>query len=331
MLSYEYRQFLNEKVRQYLPSRRWYHGNKINFKCPICGDGKTGHKHRAWWYDETASFYCWNQCGGMSGIKFLELISGQNYDDIKREYLQLFIKNKDSLSLSGDYDIPKDEPSIFDLQQIVKPEWKNQLTNQAQSYLKKRLVLDAPFLKDTLYSWTNKKNQEYILIPWTLNGVQAYYQLNDFQKHGSIKYIFPKDKKKLIYGLDNIDISYDKIICFEGVYDSLFVKNGIALGTKAITDYQLKLIKERFPRHQIVISFDNDDAGMQSMEKLVKSDNDFKFFRWFDDTTPEKDINEYVLSSKNVNIFSDPAKLDTMIYNKLVLKMWMIQNNKWKN
>lgn len=57
-----------------------------------------------------------------------------------------------------------------------------------------------------------------------------------------MKYLFPKDKKKLIAGLDNIDISWPYIIVFEGFYDSLFVKNGICSGTKSITDYQLKLI-----------------------------------------------------------------------------------------
>ena len=54
--------------------------------------------------------------------------------------------------------------------------------------------------------------------------------------------MFPKGKKKLIAGLDNIDISWPYIIVFEGFYDSLFVKNGICSGTKSITDYQLKLI-----------------------------------------------------------------------------------------
>ena len=193
MLSWEYRQFLNEKIRQYLPAQRWQHGNKINFRCPICGDGKTSHKHRAWWFDETASFYCWNQCGGMSGIRFLEYISGENYEDIKREYLKLFAKNHDSFSLSAQYEVPKEEPSLFELKPIVKPEWKNPLSEKAKQYLKDRLVSEAPFFKDPLYTWTSKNSQEYILIPWKINGVDAYYQLNDFEKHGSMKYIFPKD------------------------------------------------------------------------------------------------------------------------------------------
>lgn len=52
-----------------------------------------------------------------------------------------------------------------------------------------------------------------------------------------MKYIFPKDSKKLVFGLDNIDVSWPYVICFEGVYDSLFVKNGIATGTKSLSDY----------------------------------------------------------------------------------------------
>ena len=52
-----------------------------------------------------------------------------------------------------------------------------------------------------------------------------------------MKYIFPKDMKKLMYGIDNIDISFPYIFLFEGVFDSVFVKNGIATGTKAVTAY----------------------------------------------------------------------------------------------
>ena len=167
------------------------------------------------------------------------------------------------------------------------------------------------------------------MIPWRLNGVDAYFQLNDFQKLHSLKYIFPKDKKKLLYGLDNIDISWPYIIVFEGVYDSLFVKNGIASGTKSVSDYQLKLIKERFPRHQIVISFDNDKSGITSMTKLLKNGSDFKYFKWFNKNTQQKDINEYVLSKGNVNIFTNTSILEKMIVDKLLMKMFLIQSGLW--
>ncbi|MBP5784566.1 MAG: toprim domain-containing protein, partial [Methanobrevibacter sp.] len=201
-----------------------------------------------------------------------------------------------------------------------------------KAYLESRKVLDAPFLKDPLFStYGSKKDEEYILIPWKLNGVDAYWQVNDFLKLKSMKYMFPKGCKKLIYGLDNVDPSYKKIFAFEGVYDSLFVKNGIATGTKAITEYQMRLIKERWPHHEVVVSFDNDAPGFASTKKLIEKNMATKFFVWFDANTKEKDINERVLALNDVNMFSDKKKLDKMTYDALQLKLWMISNNKWKD
>lgn len=330
MLSYEYIQFLNEKVLEYLPHNYVKIGDKLNMRCPICGDSKkSSTKRRGWYYMKNASFYCFNCSTGMSGIKFLEFISGNNYNDIRKEYMKLYLKTGQNPNLSASFEAPTNEPSVFELQSIVKPEWKQPLSDKAKEYLSKRKVNEAPFLKETLYSCYTKKGEEYIMIPWRLNGVDAYFQLNDFQKLHSLKYIFPKDKKKLLYGLDNIDISWPYIIVFEGVFDSLFVKNGIATGTKSVTDYQLKLIKERFPRHQIVISFDNDKAGIASMIKLLKNGTDFKYFKWFNKNTEQKDINDYVLSKQNVNIFTNTSILEKMIVDKLLMKMFLIQSGLW--
>lgn len=330
MLSYEYIQFLNEKVLEYLPHNYVRIGDKLNMRCPICGDSKKSTtKRRGWYYMKNASFYCFNCSTGMSGIKFLEFISGSSYADIRKEYMKLYLKTGQSLSLSASYEVPNEEPSVFQLQSIVKPEWKQALSDKAKAYLSERKVTEAPFLKENLYSCYTKKGEEYIMIPWRLNGVDAYFQLNDFQKLHSLKYIFPKDKKKLLYGLDNIDISWPYIIVFEGVYDSLFVKNGIASGTKSVSDYQLKLIKERFPRHQIVISFDNDKSGITSMTKLLKNGSDFKYFKWFNKNTQQKDINEYIISKGNVNIFTNTSILEKMIVDKLLMKMFLIQSGLW--
>ena len=254
MLSYEYIQFLNDKIVQYLPQPNVQVGDKINFRCPVCGDSKkSSTKKRGWFYKNTASFYCFNCSTALSGIKFLKLLSGSDYDAIHREYVNLFLKSGLDNSLSSTIWTPNsadDEPSVFNLKPVLDSNMKKPLTTKAKEYLASRRVLDAPFLKEPLYSIVSKDGkEEYILIPWKVNGVDAYYQVNDFLKLKAMKYMFPKGKKKLLYGLDNIDPNYKRIFAFEGVYDSLFVKNGIAVGTKAITDYQLKLVKERFPHH----------------------------------------------------------------------------------
>jgi len=331
MISFEYRQFLNEKVMEYLHNYVRI-GDKLNFRCPLCGDShKSATKKRGWWYMQSASYYCFNCGTGMSGIKFLESISGSAYEDIKKEYTKLFLKSGLSSNLSSYFNVPNSEPTIFDIQPLVKSEWKKPLSEEAYEYLEKRLVTKSPFFTNNFYSWISKNGNEYILIDWILNGVDAYFQLNDYKKFGNMKYIFPKDTKKLIYGLDSIDITWPYIIVFEGVYDSLFVKNGIAVGTKAITDYQLKIIQERFPQHQIVISFDNDSSGLESMQKLVESKHDFKFFKWFDANTKQKDINDYIMHKNDVNIFSDKDVLEKLIIGKLSMKMYLIRNGFWKD
>lgn len=332
MLSFEYIQFLNQKVLDYLPNNRIKTGNKYNFRCPFCGDSKKSlNKKRGWWYINTASYYCFN-CGcGMSGIKFLEAISGSNYTDIHKEYTRLFLKSGLNIKLSADI-IDTNKTDLFHLKSIINPDYKNPLSEKALEYLENRKVLEAPFFNDKLYScYTKDKSEEFILIPWKLNGVEAYYQINDFQHLHSLKYIFPKNKKKLIAGLDNIDITFPYIFVFEGYYDSVFVKNGVCVGTKAITDFQLNIIRERYPKHQIVISFDNDLAGIQSMIKLLKTNNNFKYFKWFNKNTKEKDINDFIKAKENVNIFSDIKILEKLTVDRLTMKMYLIQNGYWKS
>ena len=100
MISYEYIQFLNKKVLEYLPHNYIKVGNKLNMRCPLCGDSKkSATKKRGWWYSNTASFYCFNCSTGMSGIKFLEYISGNSYEQIKKEYFKMRFKHGINTSL----------------------------------------------------------------------------------------------------------------------------------------------------------------------------------------------------------------------------------------
>lgn len=329
MLSYEFRLFLNETAKEYFPTNSMKVGNKYNFRCPFCGDShKSLSKKRGWWYLDTSSYYCFN-CGiSLSGIEFIKARAGDSFDDIKRKYFKLFasqeIQNKNTIQ-------QEKKPNIFSFKNIINKNWKNPLSSSAYDYLENRKVLSAPFLKESFYSCYTKNNEkEFILIPWIINSFEAYYQLNDFHKYNeNMKYIFPSSKQKLVYGLDNIDTTFPYIFVFEGVYDSIFVKNGIATGTKSISDYQYKLIKSRYPKHQIVISFDNDESGIKSMIKFINTTNTFKYFKWFNSDTKEKDINDFVISHNNVNIFTDTNKLEKMIANKLSMKLFLIKNKLW--
>lgn len=333
MQSYEYIQFLNERIIPYLPIPNVKYGDRINFRCPFCGDSKkSATKKRGWFYLNGGGYYCFNCGASMSGIKLLEQLSGTDFAEIKREYVRIFLKSGLHSSLSSINEIPKNEPNVFEVQSIVNPKWKMPLTQDAYQYLAKRRIFDAPYFKEQLYSTTcsDDPKDEYILIPWVVNGIDAYYQLNDFKHLKGMKYIFPKNKKKLIYGIDNVDSSFPYIFVFEGVYDSLFVKNGVASGTKSITEYQLKLLRSRWPRHQICCAYDNDKAGISSIAKLIENNTHLKFFKWFNVNTKQKDINDYILANGDVNCFTDESKLQTMILDRLQMKMFLVQNGLWE-
>ena len=323
--SYDYIQFINSKIMEYLPRDMVKVGDKLNFRCPLCGDShKSATKKRGFYYLKNASFYCFNCSTGMTGAKLLQTLSGKDYDDIKKEYAREFAKN----GMTRTYAFPEEDKCGFDLMNVktmLDPLWKKPLTADARKYLAGRMVDRAPFLKEDLFSYDGSMG-DYILIPWVINGVDAYYQLNDYKKYGQIKYIFPRDSQKLVYGLDNVDLSWPYVIVFEGVYDSLFVKNAVAVGTKSLSDRQEKLIRERYPNHRICLSFDNDKPGLDATAKSIEKKDGMLFFRWFDEHTPEKDVNEKIIASGNPSMFSDRTSLEKMIFTPLQMKIWLIQS-----
>ena len=276
----------------------------------------------------------------MTGLKLLEAIAGTDYNDIVQEYRRLKIKSGGNLSAQINVGLESQNAQLSAISYLnslttaIKPEWRNPLTEAATEYLEHRKVLEAPYLKGKLYSIFDKDKNEYILIPWKINGIDAYYQINDFEHHDSLgrKYIFPSKKEKLIYGLDNIDLSFPYIICFEGVYDSLFVPNGIAIGGKSLTTFQKEIVEKRYPNHQIVLSFDNDKAGLDAMMREIKKHpTEFKYFKWFDENTKEKDINDYVLKRNNTNQFKNKEYVKDLIISPIAMKMFLLQKGLWKN
>lgn len=322
----DYLQFINERLLDYLPTDRIKSGDSLVFRCPFCGDShKSAIKKRGYYTPRKGIYHCFNCDVSMSGYKLLEALSGNDFFHIKEDYIKLRAKCKvpDNISLNDDSVSKLKLSDLAHLESKVKPEWRNPLSDKAREYLDNRLVTKAPFLKDPMYSMCDNQGREYILIPWRLNGVECYYQFNDFLKHNpERKYVFPSKLQKVVYGLDNIDMGFPYVICFEGVYDSLFVKNGVCVGGKSLTALQEKLISLRYPRHRIVLAFDNDDAGITSMRKSISKTGDrFQYFRWFDKNEPSKDINDYIKRTGNIQAFSDKSVVEGMVVSSIRLKL----------
>lgn len=318
--------WLDDKILENIPTKYKRNRSDITFRCPVCGDSKKSKtKMRAHYYFSSHRFYCFNCDASLSAIKFLEFLTKNEWKDIKKEYIKLKYSDPKALSSESNLihlDKNKKEVDLFGFKPIIKSAWKNDLSDEARKYLESRMIFDSPFVKSKqFYSVYTKNKAEYILIPWKINGVEAYFQLNDFLKHSDKKYIFPPNESKLIYGIDDIDLSFPYIICFEGVYDSLFVKNGVAIGGKNLTEFQEKILAKKYPKHQIVLAFDNDLAGKRATERTFKGHFKYKYFDWANALkTKCKDINEWVLSTKNVNLLADKNFVESCIKHPVVMK-----------
>lgn len=331
MMSIDFRDWVNDKVMQYLPKDGIRRGNVYNCRCPICGDSKKNSmKKRGYYFFDKGYYFCHNQCGNISGMKLLELLSGSDYQDIKNEYVKMMFDGKHFNSLSSSSQCESHEDNLFNFKNVINPKWKRPLSDNAKRYLDKRRVLEAPYLKEELYSYYDKNNNEYILIPWKINDVECYYQINDFQKLNKtgMKYIFPRNMDKMIYGLDNIDFKYDFIILTEGVYDSLFLPNAVAIGGKYLTNLQYKIISKRFPKMKLVFSLDNDEPGLSAMAKILNNRHTstaYSYFKWFDDDTKEKDVNDFIIAKNDVNIFTNDKIINSCMTDPVIMKMWMMK------
>jgi len=316
-------QWMLEKVLEYIPGRHKRSYKDITMRCPICGDSrKDPNKMRCHYYIHTQIAHCFNCDMSMSGMQFLKHLSGQDYNELKRQYIREQFNDKTHKKPKQ----KKDNQSIADelkvAKSIISDSWKKPLTESAKNYLDKRMILDAPFIADTsFYTCFDKENREYILIPWQFKGVDVYYQINDYLKHYDRKYIFPYNHNKMIFGLDNVDRAFKYVICFEGVYDSLFVKNGIAIGGKALTNYQQTLLKTLFPQHKIVMALDNDKAGIDAALKKIDEDPSVAFFNWMSKYKNAKDINELVINTNRSDLFVDDAEIESLICGSLKAKL----------
>lgn len=298
-------------------------GNEVHLQCPFCNEAvNSSHPNtaiRGYYYIMTQTYHCF-RCGHhTSALKLYEQLSGYSYKTLMDEYMN-FIKdsndNKKGLNLSNfiskSYSLSEPLSSnksddFLDGAIQIPDKMRNPLTNRGKEYLTNRLIFESPNLPSyaKFYSATYKKKYEVIVIPWYIDGDEVYYQWRFIDKDVPFpKYGFPKGATKKIYGVDNISTSFPYIICVEGVFDSLWIKNGVAIGGKFLTDVQKEYLSKRFPRHRIVYAFDNDSAGIDGMKRTAK-DKDSLIMYWKDVSDGAKDLNEFAIAGHKDYFFDE--------------------------
>jgi hypothetical protein len=296
-------------------------GGKLNMRCFLCGDSrKSKQKRRGFFYKSTCSYFCFNCNETLIGLNVVARLENRSYADVREEYYKDKYINKPSYKKSKQYVDNKKKSNGVDLSQ-----YSLELPEDAITYLKHRQILDAPFLDPKMkFRWDEKTDR--IVIPWLNNGSVAYYQKRAIYKN-NIPYLFPKIGKT-VFNIDMVDPRFPYIFILEGVFDALFVKNGVAIGGKNLTQDQRDILKKRFPKHELVYFFDNhrhpgemkEPAPMyRHLLKLSKEDPSMKFALWPAKINSIKDVNQWITKGGK-NIFSDEKWLGNSVINSLRLK-----------
>jgi hypothetical protein len=325
-----------DMVYEYIPGVKRVGSNKLNFRCPLCGDGKKKTSHRGWFYIDTGSYFCWNAgCiaadSGIQGLKFLSLVSGKPISEIKSELIKKAgsfsnalekpeIKNISFSLFNDENNDSKIEKYILD--KIDLGDWTDKLPKFVQSYLENRKLNKASFLSKD-YKFYYDKKLKRLVIPWS----NEYYQERTIFKSQSKedKYLFPSNSEKPIFGLENIDTKFKYIFLVEGVFDSIWVKNGVAVGSLTLSNHQKELLKPYENDYTIVYLMDNQHSDKSSLEKTIKlcEKNPYaNIFIWPKALHMFKDINDTIIfHDKFINVWKDENYLKKYIFNGIRAKL----------
>lgn len=339
--------YVGEQVWSHLPasSLKSRTSTEILCRCPICGDSKkNATKRRGYFYLRTGTYHCFNCDANLTGLALLKAICSQEtVDQILQDYRVLHfdrtIRGMDradgspsmgeTRSRQWDFEILSPSPSYRVLTDAGW-KWPTPLTDAAKRRLDDRQIpLDS---RSMLSSIQDRAGNEFILIRYVYDENTIYHQLDNFNKvdvpgWGQAKYIFPSGQSlngqsKPVFNLDSIDPSFPYVFCTEGVYDSLFLRNGVSLGGRNLTDYQYRMLKSTHPRHKIVLAFDNDAPGRESSLKYADR-YDVSFLNVYDllNVCHAKDINEFVRKTGRADVFRDRKTLERLVMSPFAAKM----------
>lgn len=286
--------------------------NLYNCSCPICGDSTNKKtKARGYFYQKGVSMYykCHNCGSGLGLANFLKTNFPSYYDSyIVDRYKENVIDTKKVISLDVTITNSKSLQNSSSWSSIkTLPE-----NHYAKQYVLSRNIPDAYhdkiFYAESFNDLVNDffpnkyttldKTEPRLIIPFysednKLIGLQG----RSFSASKKLRYITIKSNAdtKLIYGLDTFDSSKPGYVV-EGPIDSMFIPNCLAA---ANSDLESVCVNE--DKENLTLIFDNEPKNKEIvnlMQKAIK--NGRKICIW-PSHVQEKDINEMLLNSMNLN------------------------------
>jgi hypothetical protein len=291
----------------YLEGFVWKSSNLANCRCNICGDSqKNKSKKRGFFMRDKGrwGYYCHN-CGASYNLrKYLEDFFPSLYDQyIKECYLEKKNLNKKPPT-----------PIVFKPTEPAKKQVKNnypieikkchQLADdhEAIQYLRKRSIDEKWFSKLIYVSdfarMVDPEKQpsadKRVVIPiireTELIGMIGRTIVDRIPRYRNHKLV---PEIPLYFNLDEINKD-NLVMIVEGVFDSMFLPNAIAIGHSALYKYNMtETISNR------VLIFDNQPRNQEVMGQMRRAvERNEPVCIWKKSFTDKKDINEMILSGK---------------------------------
>lgn len=232
---------------------------QISFDCPVCshdikgldkGDGKgnleinyTQHVYKCWACAETHDTHghlgkLIDQYGSKKDRQYYNLIRPDEFVKDERKYQILRL--------------PKEFKKFSEVSKIYPPR------AQAYNYLKNRGVTDEIIEKYDIGFATEGDYSGRIIVPsYDIDGFLNYFVARSWNKYAKLKYKNPEAPKELlIFNESRINWNED-IWIVEGVFDSFFVPNSIALLGKYVSDKLWEVLYDK-AKGRIKICLDDD-------------------------------------------------------------------------
>lgn len=295
-----------------------------SFRCNICGDShKNKMKTRGYFYRRKSDlfFQCHNCGTSLSMGNFLKTIDPSLY----REYQLERFKNESSGNVAKpDFSLAKTKP-VFASKTDTQESKINLPTidslkedHVAKQYLLKRKIprdrMNDIYYADNFKSFVLELLPDYektlydesrIVFPFYDQDKKLLGFQGRVVGESKVKYITVKmdDDFTKIYGLDRVDLT-KKIYVVEGIIDSMFLDNAVAL-----MDASLHKVRSVLGNHEYILIPDRDVRNKEVMKNVAKMIEMKYNVCLLPNNLSGKDINDIILSG------TTPSEIQVLIDN----------------
>jgi DNA primase len=225
---------------------------QISFDCPICDEDRHKGNLEVNYFEHV--YKCWS-CGDENGThgplgKLIDIWGNKKqrkiYNILQPEEHKPKEKKKTILRLPEGFTLFKDSSLVYPVRR------------QAYNYLKQRGITDDIIEKYGIGFCDRGKFTGRIIVPsYDCEGELTYFIARSWDPNTRAKYKNPEAEKDIIiFNESLIDWNEDIYLC-EGVFDSFFLPNSIAMLGKHMSELLLNTLYEK-AKGNIIIALDGD-------------------------------------------------------------------------